>query len=428
MHLIENITKLKHRTFGVGTYKKHHDASNAIIIQFANGEKIIAMEAFDKGLISVIEDDKVKEVLASKEEDNNDINTTASVKQYDSSEIQIGGKNLIQAFSSNVPLMFNESYTIIGDDMKSEYIRACYNLTIIGNVNAKEIEVKGNLTVLGDIKAEKINCNNNLLCEGNIIAEHIEVGNDLIVESIKKCKNLYCGGKLIAKKSMDINDTEVEDVVFAGEGIVGTGKFSSKSAVAVDYFDFNGEIKGKIYDLDLDTVYGEERRDNKQSFKQLSCEEIIETLKEAISNKIISCGENGEDDILNFTKKLEEINIACLNDWHYIFKQVIDISYSNEIDNLRDYLILFCAKKILPKEIINYESVEHIFKQPYEDAVVLAEDLPFFVNSIEELILSLNIVSKYGDEINIDQDKAYDKIFQSVGIKYNTVKSFIINK
>lgn len=423
MHLVENQTKLKHRTFGIGTYKRRHSSSDAIIIEFSKGEKTIAMTAFDKGLISVVEEESLILHEVEREEDNS-INSVGNMIQYEKSDIQIGGKNVLKAFSSDKSLLFNESYTIIGDKTTAESIRACYDLTVVGNLEAKKIEITGSLTVLGNIKAEEIYCNNDLLCQGDLIADFIEVGNDLIVKSIEKCKKLCCGGSVIAQKTIDTQDTNIEKVVIAGEGIVGSGNFSSKSVVAVGYFEYEGEVEGKIYDLDMDTVYGKERT----SIKDLSFEELISAIKKIIVNNIVEYGDEGEDSILNFVKSLKDIDISNLNDWHVIFEHVVEISYLNEIDNLKDYLILFYAKKILPKEMIEYESVEHIFKQPYEDAVVLAEDLPFFVNSIEELILSLNIVSKYGDEINIDQDKAYDKIFQSVGIKYNTVKSFIINK
>ncbi len=425
MRLIENVTKIKHRSFGIGLYKRRLTSSNAIVVEFSVGEKNLSMDAFGMGLISVVEEAPAPQIrTASVSTISPNIN---NMIQYDTAKTQIGGKNILEAYSSNKSLLFNESYTIVGIEMNADSIHACYNLTVVGDLRCKKIVVMGSLTVLGDMFVDEIVCQNTLLCQGTLSTISAEVGGDLIAESIAKCSKLSCGGNVIAQKTIDIEDSRVEKAMVAGEGIVGEGNFSSQYAIAVEYFEYDGDIEGKVIELDTDTSFGEKRTDT-TSIEGVSYEYLLNSLEKAISEEIVSRGVEGEDEILDFAKNIATSNIANLSDWNEIFTQVIDISYLDEIDNLRDYLFLFYAQKILPREILEYETVEHIFKQPYEDAAILAADLPFSTRNISEFIMALKIITTYEDELQINKEEALDKMFQSIGIKYNTVKSFFVNK
>ena len=95
-------------------------------------------------------------------------------------------------------------------------------------------------------------------------------------------------------------------------------------------------------------------------------------------------------------------------------------------ENFKDYLILFYAQKILPKEIQGYETVEHIFEKPFEDAQAEGIELPFTVSDIKEFEITLRIVLLYYHELGYSRDELLDKMFQSIGIKYSTVGSFFV--
>ena len=52
------------------------------------------------------------------------------LKQFDSSNSKLEDFNLIQSFSSDYDLIFNESFFVVGDKLEAHKIHACYDLTI----------------------------------------------------------------------------------------------------------------------------------------------------------------------------------------------------------------------------------------------------------------------------------------------------------
>jgi cytoskeletal protein CcmA (bactofilin family) len=423
MQFIKNKTKLKHKIYGVGVFKEKYSES-AITVTFpVYGDKNLALTAFKNGLLKVIDTGEGDE---KRMPSNNGTNESGNgVVQYDTSSIQIGEKNILEAHCSNKSLLFNESYTILGDTMEATSIYACYNLTVVGNLKVDKIEVKGSLTVIGNLSATEVNCQNDLLCNGKIDADSLEVGTDLIADAVK-CKKFYCGGNALIKTTIDLEDARTEKVMIAGEGIIGGGKFSVQSAIAIEYFEYDGTIEGKVLELDTDTSFGRERV-IEQEPEEVSFGEMISKAKEALAHEMISCGDDSEDCLLKFAKKLSEVDVANTADWFNAFSYVINISYLDKIKNFRDYLFLIYAKEILPKEMVEYETVEHIFKKPLEEAANEANEMSFTAKNIEEVMLALKIVTLYHNILSVDKDEALDKIFQSIGIKYNTVRSFFVS-
>ena len=76
--------------------------------------------------------------------------------QYDTSDLIVGGVNIAEAIQSDKKLVFNESYTVTGIRTSAPSLYACYDLTVIGDLDVEEIEIRGNLYVLGNIKAKKL--------------------------------------------------------------------------------------------------------------------------------------------------------------------------------------------------------------------------------------------------------------------------------
>ena len=103
--------------------------------------------------------------------------------QFDTSATRIGGENLTEAVQCDKRLVFNESYTVVGRKLKAPSIYASYDLTVNGDVEANEVEIRGNLFVYGNIKAGTISCLKCITCSGNIEAENI-LGEEIVSENI----------------------------------------------------------------------------------------------------------------------------------------------------------------------------------------------------------------------------------------------------
>ncbi len=341
--------------------------------------------------------------------------------QFDTSDTVVGGVNIAEAITSNDKLVFNESYIVTGGSLIAPSLYACYDLTVIGDVEVEEIEVSGNLHVIGDIKAKKISCLKSITCSGDIDAKEI-LGSDIVANDIA-CHRISCSGNIIAKTTLDISESlKTEKSVITGEGILGGGCFSAKNAIAAEYFDFSGEVLGKVVELETDATFGQpdENSAQNESFSVFSA-----NLKERIKEEISKAGDIDEDKMIEFVDQLSSIDDDILYDWKNLTHRVIELSYSAKITNLLDYLIAVMAAKLLPDEIIRYETIEHVFDQLLVETEKELDNIPFHAKNIEDFAYALKAVIHCENEIGLDKDEALDRIFQSIGIKYKTVKSFM---
>lgn len=421
MQLVENKTKLKHTKYGIGIYKGKH-SETGIIVEFpGHGEKHLFTTAFHNGFLEVIEEPKPEAKAITPQSVGN--SATTGVIQFDTSETRIGDQNILESYKSNQTLIFNESYTIIGNVMEAKKIHACYNLTVVGDLRVQEIEIKGSLTVLGNLYASQVLCQNDLCCKGKIEIDKGEIGGDIIAEALTS-KELYCGGNAIVQTTIDIENSTTEKAMIAGEGIIGAGDFTAQNAIAVEYFEYSGDVKGKVLELDTETTFGE--KELQADLDECSFAKLMDCAKTVLHREIFVAGEEDEETLLDFLHNVGAEADVNVQEWYDIFNRVINISYQDSIENFRDYLILFYAQKILPKEIQNYETVEHIFEKPFEDAQAEGIELPFTVSDIKEFEITLKIVLLYYDELGYSKDELLDKMFQSIGIKYSTVGSFFV--
>lgn len=341
--------------------------------------------------------------------------------QFDTSELVVGGVNVVEAIQSDKRLVFNESYTVVGRKVLASSVYACYDLTVIGNFEIEEIEVKGNLYVMGDIKTKRLSCLKTIVCSGKIEAEII-YGSEIVANEIV-CSSISCTGNVVVTTTIDVDESFKSDKsIMAGEGILGRGQFSAKNAAAVEYFDFDGEVLGKVMELDTDSVFGELHTNLP---REDTYEEASSKLKEKISEELQKAGEIGEDQLVDFVNRLSETDVDMLSDWKKLTEDLVKLSYIDKITNFRDYLIVIMAEKLLPEEIVGYETIEHVFGSLLIEAEKSLDTLPFHARNVDDLAYALKTVTFCSNELKIDVDEAFDRIFQSIGIKYKTVKAFL---
>lgn len=341
--------------------------------------------------------------------------------QFDTSKTIVGGVNITEAIQSNKKLVFNESYTVTGTRLAAPSVYACYDLTVFGDMVVEDIEVRGNLYVMGSIKANRVSCLKTIICSGDIDAKTI-MGSEIIANDIA-CHTLSCSGNIIARTTIDISQSlKTELSVMAGEGILGSGHFSAKNVVAAEYFDFNGDVLGKVLELETDAAFGEP---HSEPMEEESFDEVSAKLKTVIEKELKIAGEIDEDHLVEFVSKISGIDTDVLSDWEKLTESLIEISYLDAITNLRDYLIVVMATKLLPEAIISYETIEHVFDKLLIEAEKNLPSLPYHAKNVEDFAYSLKIIAMCESELRIEKDEALDRIFQSVGIKYKTVKAFL---
>lgn len=434
MNLIENKTKFKHKTmssWGVGVYRKSD--RDYITVEFENaGIKKFSKATFDLMLVPV---GGTGETTTSTSQTKQSATKTTyaplndqngALVQFDGEADGIAGKNVIEAFEGNNSIIFNETYLVVGEHTKAVKIHAMYDLTIIGDVTVRECVVNGSLTIIGDAHISNLTCYNTFICKGNLYSDKIYVGRNMNVGSID-CNEIICDGNVVLQTTVNINQSaKIGKTMVACEGIMGAGTFSAVNAIANEYFEFDGEYEGKILELETDTTISDTT-----PVKTAPCEtveEIIELVNQKLAEEYEKCPDLDEGEIIDHLKKFSAIQntgLKVLPIIEPLFTKLTEISYQDRIETIDEYLIVLMAQRMLPSELYNYESVDHIDKLYLPKARNKIEDLSFEPCTIEQFSRVLSMAVKFEEELSADWEPLMDKIFETIGLKYSTVSSMI---
>lgn len=437
MAYIIDKTRFRHSTYGIGTFRGYSSPGIMSLDFPGHGVKQFSESSIRTGHLALVietpqpqpQPKPVPKPVPQPPVIAPVIHSSSSTQQYDTSDTIIGDKNILEAFDCEDIVLFNESYVVIGEETHARIIRAAYDLTIIGDLSASEIQVNGTLTVTGSIAAQKINCSNNLLCQGNVTVDNIYVGGDMIADSVK-CSDFLCDGNAVIRTTIDIdNSSRTEKTMVACEGIIGGGTFAAMNAIANEYFEFDGDIEGHIVELETETTLSEVSApapvEVAADFSELPIDEALAKISERIRAEYARMEELDEETLLELTRKLSSGSLGELEDMGKLFEQLTQISYKDEIDDLGDYLVIEYAKKNLPSQLYRYETVEHVDSILLPKAAAILEELEFIPSSVEKIAQALHIIMQLQGNLPLSTEALCDKVFSSVGLRFATVKSIM---
>lgn len=417
---MSNTIRYRHIKWGEGILQKVE--GTVLILEFPQvGVKKLTTDSISKGILTrVLEGEtntKTSSILSHQD---------GNLRQYDTSDTVIGGKNILEAFDSNDIVVFNESYTIVGDETTAKKISATYDLTIIGDLSVDEIKVNGTLTVIGDVSARVLTCANTFICRGHVNVDSLYVGS--IVAKSVKCVEFVCDGNALIETTIDIDElSRTEKTMVACEGIMGAGSFAALNAIANEYFEFSGDVQGKVLELESDTTLSEVLTPVKTGvdLSEMPVDDMIRQIGERLQVEYKKCEELEEDALLELIQHLSSNSFSSLSDYATLFDALVNISYLNEIVDFGDYLTVMYAKKVLPTEIYRYETIEHIDSMLLPKAQDMLDELEFRPQSVERIAQCIKMAIECADSIPMSTDYVLDKVFTSFGLRYSTVKNIL---
>ncbi len=332
--------------------------------------------------------------------------------QFDGAELVLGGVNTAETVQTDGDIYFNESYVLVGELLQAKKIHATYDLTIIGDVAADVIEANGNVFVSGNIKANSIRCSQ-LHCDGKVNVGSIKCDEEVIAKNISTEK-LQTQGTVFVSDTLNIDGLcEAERNIVAIEGISGQGKLEAENAIAGEYFDFDGDIETKVYEIATMGDHDSSTAVNTIIQDTRTYSEKLEYLLKHFVQDII---EQEEDQIIEEIEKCAEKQKVSFDELLYLFNEIDRISYLNELDNYRDYLLVKYADEVFPSEFKEYETISHVFTQLMKNTD--PEELEYSANSLTELMMSLKIITTLYGEVD---NENVDKVFEFIGLKYSFV-------
>lgn len=407
MALIANKTKLGHKQFGEGILKSI-DSDKIVVVFEKHGEKKFSSQSIIEKKLWVIE------------ESEPDISNKP--KEFNKSQMVIGTYNVHESFISSTPLLFNESYILIGQKMSAPSIHANYNLVVIGDLYCEDLSVGGSLIVIGLAELKRLFCGKDVICSGKLSINDGEIESNIIANELKS-SDLQCNGNINIQTIADIkSNITIEGLLFANEGIMGKGELNATAAVAGDYIDFDGitpknSIELSELNVSGDTLSVDTVKDNLDSLICNQLPEKIDLSSEALTDSFIST-------VSDISK--QDIYRRC--EWNYLTINLLHIMNNDSIDNLKDCLLLFYAEKFLPNEIKHCNTINKVFSSLLPLSIDKIEDLEFSANNIYDVAFAIKIVEEFGDELCNSKKELLDKIFDFMGIKYDTVKKYLIGE
>lgn len=335
--------------------------------------------------------------------------------QFDTSDSVLGGENIAQAIETDKEVCFNESYTVIGKKMEAPKIYATYDLSVIGDLYADNVEINGDLLVNGNIKANFLRCRR-LVCTGKVNVNSLLCAENIMAKSVT-VDDIQTQGSAIVLDSFDVSDTcEVERNIIAGEGISGSGQMTIENAIAGDYFDFDGAISGHYYEISTMLSDEHKKASEEENNGGVLFETFADELNDFLKRFVDGVIEMEEDDIIAQLRECAECQRISFDEIEYLFDEIARISYYNEITNLRDYLLVRYAELRFPQQFKEYETISHVFTTLLENTDV--RELEYSANNLLELTMSLRIITAIYESA---LDEYADKIFSFIGLKYSFV-------
>lgn len=343
--------------------------------------------------------------------------------QFNSGDHVLGNKNVAEAVITEGDIVFNESYVVIGKSLEARNIHATYDLDVMTNIVAETISVNGNLFVKGDIEVDKIICRGTFYCTGEVRVNKCNLWSHAMIGSLIG-KEVYASGDLFIQTTIDTDSSlEADGLVVAGEGIMGDGSFRAKAAIANEYFEFSGKNKSKVFEIsEMEFTEATTPEGNGSvDLETLDIESAIDIFNKVLNKSIDEWSEFEEEEFIVEIRKVAE-SMYDLQMIDRVVDTVIALSYEHQIVNFKDYLFALCAKNTFPEGMDKYETLQPVIEDMLNDATYRIDKMEYKAANIQEFAVSLLVLNKYRDQLQISVEEAADKIFSSIGIRYSTVE------
>ncbi len=156
--------------------------------------------------------------------------------------VESQGRYILPVFEPSSDATFKASYVVASDMKCTGKITALFDLTVLGNIEAAEIEVKGKLVCTGrcDVSGTII-VQNEIWCD-DIHALSIDSHEKVMAQEIE-VTSIKTEGSIMVSKVLSVEKlAETDKCVLCGETVFGAGKVIAKTLITGEPLDlFEGE-------------------------------------------------------------------------------------------------------------------------------------------------------------------------------------------
>lgn len=256
---------------------------------------------------------------------------------------------IIDKIDAKEDVIFKASYIVTTGLNVGGKIIALFDLIVLGDLYAKELDVKGQFISLGECEVE-----NNIIVQDRIMSKHIKSKNiesrDEIVAKQIEANKITADGNMIISQTIDVEEMAFSNQkIICGDSVYGSGKMSAYEILVGEEIDlddgFYSLIKPqkikllKDNDKDLGLEYINQKYQSNNDFESY----IIEILKNNKENKIFY------NTLLRWNKALKEAKVSLNRSKFECYDlgillsltEIINCNYFKDWEQINDWYRIF---------------------------------------------------------------------------------------
>ena len=326
--------------------------------------------------------------------------------------VKSDGRLLLPIFKECSEATFKASYVVASDIKCTGKITALFNLTVLGNLEAKELDVKGRFICTG-----KCSIDGALIVQNDIWAEDIQAevieSHDRIFAQTIDASTVHAGGDIIVGRILAIEKlAQSGNNIICGETAYGAGRVAA-----------NTVITGEPIDLDdgMDAVV------SPNSYSPIeSAASSDSQMKDVVNiNHIPDFASSGDWSgyldwlIINSTVTSEKTRFS---DWKNILSKVEGIIRNKNIE-LNDLSLLIWTTGIVSSDYFSgwtqaHDLLNAINKRFASVVNTDKKNISCSLESYSELLQALDILSQYGGSMDSKvYGLAFGMLISNFGLK-----------
>lgn len=335
-----------------------------------------------------------------------------------------GGRLVLPQCQEYDDVTFKASYIVVPDIMCQGKITALFDLTVLGNVEAAEIDVKGRFVCLGECKVSGSIMVQNEIWANNLCALKIESHDRIVAQEIDG-NTILADGSIVVGKILAVEKlAKTERNILCGETAYGAGKVAA-----------NTIITGEPLDLDD----GEDAVELPNSYKPTTTTNTRTVQGEQAD--LVALGETDYAPTGDFFGYLSVLSNAAFDaDTKAKFKRWQDVLSEAEVvkqTTLNVYaniaLVIWIAEIAGSEYFKEWDAVYELF-DTFENYFrgLIGRDKNAIVCSIDcydRWLEALSVLSKYGALIDRSvYDAAFELVVSNLGLKAKFVSERLNEK
>jgi hypothetical protein len=322
---------------------------------------------------------------------------------------------------------FKTSYLVVTNIKCNGKIIALFDLTILGNVEAAEIDVQGKLVCLGECNVSGSIVVQNEIWANDVRANKIECHDRIVAQEIE-CDTIIADGSIIVGKTLAIEKLARSEMnILCGETAYGTGNVAAKVIVT-----------GEPLDLDTD---GEAIESPNRYIPAVSSDSPNPNAGTDAHKNLISLGKSSfapKGDFLGYLSVLlrdvfdEDAKVKFLR-WHDVLSQA-DAVKRNSLSSFADIaLIVWLAEIVWSEYFKDWFAIRNLFdtfESHFKCLVDRDKDsVMCSIDSYDNWLEALAVLRKFGMLIDKSvYNTAFELTVSNLGLKAKFISARLHEK